>query len=59
MGPPPVGRKSVLRHGRADRRHERDRGVDLLLRPLLGGVEVAAPDKEGAKGSYTAYGTTH
>jgi hypothetical protein len=25
------------------RHHERDRVVDLLLRPLLGGVEVAAP----------------
>ncbi len=26
-----------------DRHHQRDRGVGLLLRPLLGGVEVAAP----------------
>ena len=33
----------VLRHGAPDRHHERDRRVDLLLRPLLGGVEVAAP----------------
>src|SRR5918994_3557837 len=29
----------VLRHGPPDRHHERDRGLDLLLRPLLGGVE--------------------
>src|SRR5918995_728981 len=33
----------VLRHGAPDRHHERDRGVDLLLRPWLGGVEVDAP----------------
>ena len=31
----------VLRHGAPDRHHQRDRGVDLLLRPLLGGVQVA------------------
>src|SRR3954451_17033862 len=33
----------VGRHRAAERHHERDRGIDLLLRPLLRRVEVASP----------------
>lgn len=35
------GSRSIGAHRAPDRHHQRDGGVHLLLRPLLGGVEVA------------------